>query len=167
MHRPVCTLLLLSASTIWAQQSSQTPEPKLEPGTGLVYSVPAGKNPADKDAPTLKECPATFPDGVQVLQEIPPGVVAPKAVKTQPAKFPKEARAQMKKEGKPLEAVSLISLVVNEEGRPEHICLKKAAGYGLDLEAAKAISRYTWEPATKEGTPFPSRIFVEVGFKAE
>ncbi len=96
MPRPVCVLLLLAAPLAWAQQSSQTPEPKLEPGTGLVYSVPAGKATTGKDSAGLKECPASFSDGVEVLQELKPGVVAPKATKTQPAKFPKDAREAMK-----------------------------------------------------------------------
>ena len=155
-------LLLLASAAAWSQQSS--PEPRVDPKTGLVYSVPAA-SPAPHG---LQPCPEKFDDGVEILKETRPGVIAPKATKTQPAKLTREARETAKKQhGTPFDAVSVFSLVVNVEGEPESVCLKTPAGYGLDNEAFKAIARYRFDPATKEGVPFPARIFMEINFKIQ
>ncbi|HTB97961.1 MAG TPA: energy transducer TonB [Terracidiphilus sp.] len=161
---PWFCVLLLASPAVWSQQSSTSP--RVEPGTGLVYSVPAGKAGPASNEPV--PCPATFTDGIEILKKEGDGIVAPKTTKTQPAKFPKESRDAMKKDHKTtFEAVSLVSLVVSADGLPEKLCIKRPAGYGLDVEALKAVTRYRFEPASKEGTPFPARIFIEVNFKSE
>ncbi len=160
--QPSFCIFLLASPALWPQQANP---PRVEPGTGLVYSAPAVKPASGPNDPV--PCPATFTDGVEILMKEGNGVVAPETTKTQPAKFPKEARDAMKKDHlKTFEAVSMVSLVVNADGLPEKLCIKKAAGYGLDIEALKAVSRYRFNPANKEGTPFPVRIFVEVNFKS-
>ena len=155
-------LILLANSAVFAQQAS--PEPRVDPKTGLTYSVPA----ASPGPHGLLPCPEKFDDKIEILKESLPGVIPPKATKTPPAKFTREAREAVKKEHKlPFDAVSVLSLVVNVDGVPESVCLKTPAGYGLDNEAFKALARYRFDPATKEGTPFPARIFMEINFKIQ
>lgn len=156
-------ILILAAPAAWSQSQQTGPEPKIEKGTGLVYSIPAANvGPADPHA-----CPAKFTDGVEILEEKRQGILPPEVTHMKPAKFPREAREAMKKDHKKtLDAVSLLSLVVTPEGLPANICVKKPAGYGLDAEAIKTVQHYQFEPATKEGVPFPSRIFIEVHFKS-
>ena len=156
-------LTLLTSSALWSQQTN--PEPRVDPKTGgLVYSVPAaGSGPHG-----LLPCPEKFDDGVEILREKRTGIIPPKATKTPPAKLTREAREAMKKEHmSSFEAVSVFSLVVSVDGAPQSVCLKKSAGYGLDNEAFKALERYHFDPATREGTPFPARIFMEINFKIE
>lgn len=155
-------LMLLASAAARSQQSS--PEPRVDPKTGLTYSVPAAGNGTHG----LQPCPDKFDDKIEILKETRTGVIPPKATKTQPAKFTREAREAVKKEHKlPFDAVSVFSLVVSVDGAPESVCLKAAAGYGLDNEAFKALVRYRFDPATKEGIPFPARIFMEINFKIE
>lgn len=156
------SIVLTAGTAVFAQQAN--PEPKLDPKTGLVYSVPAANN----GTKGLQPCPEKFDDEVEILKEKRTGVLPPKATKTQPAKFTSQAREAVKKEHKlPFETASVFSLVVNEQGLPESVCLKTPAGYGLDNEAFKALSRYRFDPATKEGIPFPARIFMEINFRIE
>jgi len=156
-------ILILAAPAAWSQSEQTGPQPKIEKGTGLVYSIPsANASPRDSHA-----CPAKFTDGVEILEEKRQGILPPEVTHTKPAKFPREAREAMKKDHKKtLEAASLLSLVVTSEGLPSSICVKKPAGYGLDAEAIKTVQHYQFEPATKEGVPFPVRIFIEVNFKS-
>lgn len=155
-------LVSLACSAVWSQEAN--PEPRVDPKTGLVYTVPA----ANTSPHGLQPCPDKFDDNVEILKESRPGVIPPKATRTPPPKLTREVRATAKKEHKgPFEAVSVFSLVVSVDGLPESVCLKTPAGYGLDDEAFKAVARYRFDPATKEGLPFPARIFLEVNFKIE
>ena len=63
-------------------------------------------------------------------------------------------------------AISFISLVVDTNGVPQELCVYRPAGFGLDEQAANAVSQYRFEPATKsDGSPVPARITVEVNFR--
>ena len=66
---------------------------------------------------------------------------------------------------KPFEAISLITLIVDAEGNPQNVCVKKPAGYGLDGQAVRAVEQYRSDPATRDGSPVPVRISVEVNFR--
>jgi TonB family protein len=57
-----------------------------------------------------------------------------------------------------------ISLVVDVNGAPQNVCLKRSAGFGLDANAAGAVRKYRFDPATKDGRPVPFRIEVGIEF---
>lgn len=63
------------------------------------------------------------------------------------------------------QAISLIALIVDAQGHPQNVCVRKAAGFGLDGQAVKAVAQYQFEPATKHGAPIPARITGEVNFR--
>ena len=56
----------------------------------------------------------------------------------------------------------MISLVVDVKGRPTELCLRKAAGFGLDEEAFKAVKQYRFTPAKKGKVPVAARMAVEI-----
>ena len=58
----------------------------------------------------------------------------------------------------------VVSLVVNESGAPQDIKVVRGAGFGLDERAVHAIESLRFEPATKEGKPFPASTHVELHF---
>jgi TonB family protein len=77
------------------------------------------------------------------------------------AEFSDEAR-RLKRKGQTLSFKVVIGLVVDASGKPQDVCLTRSAGYGLDANAAKAVQRYQFEPATKDGKPVAYRISVQV-----
>lgn len=58
--------------------------------------------------------------------------------------------------------ISLVSLTVDEKGKPRDICILKVLGYGLDKEAFDTIARYRFDPAKLHGKPVPVRINIVV-----
>jgi len=82
------------------------------------------------------------------------------------ATMTKEARAYAHEHGGTFSASSLIGFVVDQEGQPQEICLKKAAGFGLDEEAARAVSQYRFSPAKVHNSPVAVRLVVEVEFQS-
>jgi TonB family protein len=114
-------------------------------------------------------CPAKFDDSLAtsgIVGKDTEGVTPPKPTHTPEAEFSDEARRGIDRAGiKNFESVSLLGLVVDTTGKPQDLCIKKSAGYGLDIQAAKAVWKYRFKPATKDGHPVPMRLTVEVNFK--
>jgi protein TonB len=159
------TLLVgLVAVAAWAQRPApaDATQAQTQPSTEQAGG-PAGLKTADGVA----ACPAetassALPDGVHRPGK---GVVPPRATRTPEAEFSDEARKYVKKHHiKGFRAVSILSLTVDEQGMPRDICVKTAAGYGLDRKAYEAVEQYRFDPATLHGEPIPERVMVEVNF---
>jgi TonB family protein len=88
-----------------------------------------------------------------------PGDTPPKATQTANAEFSDEAR-RAKYQG-----IVIVSLVVNEEGLPTDLHIVKPLGYGLDEKALKAVRKYRFQPAMRDGKPVAVRIMVEINFR--
>jgi TonB family protein len=58
----------------------------------------------------------------------------------------------------------VIGVTVDTKGLPHDVCIAKSSGYGLDASAAKAVEKYLFVPAKKNGRPVKSRVPVEVRF---
>jgi TonB family protein len=116
----------------------------------------------------IPACPEKFEHHPEVdgIYKIGNGVTPPKATYDPEAEFSDEARKMIKKAHiRDFQAVSTVGLVVDAQGLPQDICLKKPAGYKLDEQAVKAVRQYRFKPATKDGTPVAVRIVVAVNFK--
>ena len=57
-----------------------------------------------------------------------------------------------------------LDLVVDENGRPQGIRVVKSLGLGLDEEAVKALMRWRFKPAMKNGKPVAVMAHLDVGF---
>ncbi len=89
----------------------------------------------------------------------------PKPIFTPEAEFSERTRKEInKKHLRPFFSVSLIAFVVDTDGNTRDLCVKKSGAFDLDEEAAKAVRRYRFEPATKEGQPVAMRITTEISF---
>jgi len=55
--------------------------------------------------------------------------------------------------------------VVGADGIPRDIRIAKPAGMGLDEQAVKAVQRWRFDPAKKDGNPVAVQINVEVNFR--
>jgi TonB family protein len=66
---------------------------------------------------------------------------------------------------KRIEGVVTLSFIVTKEGRTADIKVIKSLTPGLDQQAIKAVSRWTFEPATKDGEPCPARVTTQMQYK--
>jgi TonB family protein len=59
----------------------------------------------------------------------------------------------------------LLSVVVNETGKPINIKVVRPLGLGLDEKAIEAVSQWRFQPGTKNGVPVPVQAQIEVTFR--
>jgi TonB family protein len=163
-------LLLGSLGMICIPGSSQQPATGAqagEPGAKAV-SITSYKPPSSIPSNQLKTCPAKVGSHPEVdgIYRVGDHVLPPVPTKTVEARLTSEARkaAEQNPNGH-LDVVSLIGLVVDQQGNPHEVCVRKIAGYGLDEEAVNAVEKYRFRPATKSGVPVAVRLTVEVNFK--
>jgi TonB family protein len=100
-------------------------------------------------APPLKVC------GPKVS---PPCGTAPVLLKSKDPKYSKEARKNK------VQGITVLWLIVGEDGRPHDIKVARSLGFGLDQEAIKAVEKWTFKPSTLDGHPVPVQINVQVNF---
>ncbi|SRR5579884_990898 len=93
----------------------------------------------------------------------------PKVLSAPAPKFPRAAKK------KPFQGVSVVGLIVDEAGRPQHVHIVKSiadnmstelvpAAQELDQEALKAVEHYKFAPAKCKGAPVPVEVNVQVNF---
>jgi TonB family protein len=61
--------------------------------------------------------------------------------------------------------MSMYSVVVGADGKPEQIAVGRPIGFGLDENAVAAIQKATFQPAMKNGHPVPVLLDVVVQFR--
>ena len=59
----------------------------------------------------------------------------------------------------------LINLWLSPNGIPSHLSVVKAAGLGLDERALEVVQKYTFAPATRNGTPVLVELRIDVNFQ--
>jgi protein TonB len=86
-------------------------------------------------------------------------VLAPRPLAMPDPEYTEQAR-----EAK-LQGMCVLGLIVGADGKPRDIRVIRKLGMGLDERAIVAVSQWTFAPATKDGTPVPVQISVQVSFK--
>ena len=87
-----------------------------------------------------------------------PGVKPPRAVYRPGPEYDDKDRK------KKVTGTVVLSLVVTKDGRAADIKVVQSLNDGLDRQAIKAVSRWTFEPASRDGKPVAARIRVETTF---
>jgi TonB family protein len=59
----------------------------------------------------------------------------------------------------------LLSVVVDEAGKPGNIKVVRPLGMGLDEKAIEAVSQWKFSPGTKDGVAVPVAAQIEVQFR--
>lgn len=63
-----------------------------------------------------------------------------------------------------ISGLSIVSLVIDTGGVPQHIRSVLPLGYGMDEQAVKAVQQYRFRPSTFQGKSVPVQITIEVRF---
>jgi TonB family protein len=61
--------------------------------------------------------------------------------------------------------ITIVSLIVDAQGLPQHVHVIRALGMGLDQKAVEAVRRYRFKPAEYQGKPVPVEVNIEVNFQ--
>jgi TonB family protein len=87
------------------------------------------------------------------------GVMAPKLLTSKEPQFNSSAR------GLRYSGIVLINLWVGPDGTVSHLSLVRPIGLGLDESALAAVQKYTFSPATMNGTPVTVEVNIQVNFQ--
>ena len=60
----------------------------------------------------------------------------------------------------------VLSVVVGEDGKPGEIAVTEPLEKNLDQEAIKAVGRWRFAPAPRDGRPVRVQAVIEVNFRA-
>ena len=93
------------------------------------------------------------------LYKVGGGVTAPRGLKTPNPHYSKQAQ-----EAK-FQGTVVLWLVIGPDGLPHNIRVQRSIGYGLDEEAVKAVRKWRFHPATRDGKPVAVQINIEVKFR--
>jgi TonB family protein len=58
----------------------------------------------------------------------------------------------------------VLSLIVDDNGRPQEIKVVRALGLGLDQKAIEAVQKWEFKPGMKDGHALPVQATIEVNF---
>lgn len=137
--------------------------PQLPP----YWQIFAQKHLASPDAPAAPVRDSTLsaatvakqPAGTAKPRRVGGGVTPPRLATKVDPEFSETARA-MKYSG-----IVLVNLIVDKEGKPNHLQILRPLGLGLDEQALAAVSRYTFQPAMEGESPVAVELNVEVNFQ--
>jgi periplasmic protein TonB len=59
----------------------------------------------------------------------------------------------------------VLSVIVDEMGRPSHVSVQRSLGLGLDQKAMDAVSQWRFKPGLKDGKAVPVIATIEVNFR--
>ena len=88
-----------------------------------------------------------------------PGVTAPKPISTPDPEYSESARNAR------VQGTVMLLVILNEDGVPEVLQLMHSLEESLDARALLAVSKWKFQPSTKEGKPVAVAVNVEVSFK--
>jgi TonB family protein len=87
------------------------------------------------------------------------GVAAPTLVYKLEPSYSVEARA-LKVQG-----TVVLAVVIGTDGTAGDVQLRQSVGYGLDEQALKAITQWTFKPGTRDGMAVPVQASIQVNFR--
>jgi len=87
------------------------------------------------------------------------GVMAPQVLEKTDPEYSEEARALG------LQGTVMLSMIVDASGLPRDVLVTNPIGLGLDEKAIAAVSKWRFQPGTKDGQPVAVMVTIEVNFR--
>ena len=87
------------------------------------------------------------------------GIAPPKPVFKPEPEYTDEARAAK------YEGTVVLAVEINSEGIAQNIRVIRGLGFGLDQNAIDSVSKWRFQPATKDGVPVTVQANIEVNFR--
>lgn len=99
-------------------------------------------------------------DGLDGVEEFKPGkgITAARAIYAPDPPYSEKARKDR------YEGMCTLSVVIGTDGLPHHMKPIQIVGDGLDELALNTVKNWRFKPATKDGSPIPTRATIEVVF---
>ena len=98
------------------------------------------------------------PDSASEIYRVGGDVNSPKAIQTPDAEYSEQARR------KKIKGSVIVSMVVDADGNPRDVKVKKSLESSLDHNAVEAVKQWKFEPATKNGKSVAVYLDVSVSF---
>lgn len=114
--------------------------------------VPAPPAPQRVTAPSIAAKPAP-------VAASSPDVTAPRPIYKPEPQYTEDARIAK------IQGSVKLSLVIDEQGRPDDIKVTTSLDPGLDQQAIEAVRQWLFAPGTRDGVPVPVTAFIEVNFR--
>jgi TonB family protein len=119
---------------------------------GVIYSSREIQKPGEAGA-----AEANAPESL--VARLGKGVSPPRPISTKSPELSESAR-RAKYQGS-----VLLSIVVDKTGQVRNIRVLKPFGFGLDQKAVEAVSKWQFEPATKDGEHIDVEMAIETSFR--
>lgn len=129
--------------------------PRLFLALALALALPAFVH-ADEE-PVSNQPPPEFAGYEQVTKEMTP----PEVVKATQPRYTRQARRAQ------VEGVMTLWVGLGRNGRVEKVAVRTPLGYGLDEAAMKAVRKWRFRPARRDGEPVTVVFSVETRFRLE
>jgi TonB family protein len=91
-------------------------------------------------------------------QAAKPETVPPKVIRNAPPEYTEEARNACVK------GTVVLTAQIETDGTAHDIRVLKPMDYGLDDKAAECLSKWLFQPGTRDGVPIAVRVTVEIAF---
>lgn len=111
--------------------------------------------PGDPPQKPLQAPPMPDKDGIYSVE---PGVLGPIVIERAAVTYPVDATPDE------IDGVSLLSLVVSEDGTPSNIQILQSHGASFDAAAIEAVKQTKFQPGNVDGQPVPVRVFARIRF---
>ncbi|HEV2202806.1 MAG TPA: energy transducer TonB [Bryobacteraceae bacterium] len=150
---------------VWSPSAPVLPSPSpASPPSAPLTVLPDAANESRQShqetaPPVLPPISPLPPGAFGIPNTIGNGVSAPSILsKTEPT-YTEEARAAR------LQGTVVLSLVVDEQGRPQNITVARPLSNGLDQSAVQAVQQWRFNPGMKDGKAVPVIATIEVDFR--
>jgi TonB family protein len=137
-----------------------SPELRALPGLAVAVVGSAGSPLSISPSTSVSEPPGTSgkSEGLHPVFQMGNGIKPPKLIYAPEPEFSDPARV-LKYQG-----TSTLGVTVDQEGVPRRIRILNPLGCGLDEKAVRAVERWRFQPAEKDGQPVSVMIAVETNF---
>jgi TonB family protein len=123
----------------------------------VAMSIAQGQSRASTN-PNNSEAPAQSP-GEHVYGPKDKGVKPPKVISSQDPEYPQHGVFGR------VQGTVVLELIIGSDGSPREIKVVRSLSSELDDAAIKAVKKWKFAPATKDGEPVPVKVNLEVSFR--